>query len=91
MQQAKTAADTVKSGVKKAAESGKSEAKKGTEVVKSEVKKSAGKAAEKLPRAKRALKHLVSEIDAQAAGGTLLLIKLGFHLDSRNLYPKWRP
>ncbi len=46
------------------------------DTVKSEVKKSAGKAAKKAPKAKQALKRMVSEIDAQAACKALICVKL---------------
>lgn len=42
-------------------------AKAAAAVVKSEVKKSAGKVAKKAPKAKKALKRMVSEIDAEDA------------------------
>jgi uncharacterized protein YjbJ (UPF0337 family) len=64
--------------VKSAAQTAKSEAEGAAETVRSEVKKSAGKFAKKVPKAKKALKRMVSEIDAQAAGQTAVLI-LGSH------------
>ena len=64
--------------MKSAAQTAKSEAEGAAETVRSEVKKSAGKFAKKVPKAKKALKHMVSEIDAQAAGQTAVLI-LGSH------------
>jgi predicted component of type VI protein secretion system len=60
--------------VKSAAQTVKSEAEGAAETVISEVKKNAGKAAKKVPKAKTALKRMVSEIDAQAAGQTAVLI-----------------
>ena len=60
--------------MKSAAQTEKSEAEAAAETVIYEVKKNAGKAAKKVPKAKKALKRMVSEIDAQAAGQTAVLI-----------------
>ena len=68
--------------MKSAAQTVKSEAEEAAEAVGSEVKKSAGKAAKKVPNAKKALKRMVSEIDAQAAGQAAVLI-LALHIACR--------
>lgn len=71
--------------MKSAAQTAKSEAKGAAETVRSEVKESAGKATKKVPKAKKALKRMVSEIDAQAAGQTAVSI-----LASHCLWKDWQ-
>ena len=48
--------------------------KKTAAAVKSETKKAVNKAAQKAPKAKKTLKRMVSEIDAQAASKALLVL-----------------